>query len=96
MTLRVSIKSSDFETKSGVSKKGQAYSIREQTGYLHAGEEVRRIRISLGRDQPVYAVGMYVVADESFTTGAFDAIVIERLILKPVPVAAAQPQRQAS
>jgi Helix-destabilising protein len=82
MTIRINIKSADFDTKSGTSKRGQAYSIREQIGYAQIGDEVRKVKISLGRDQPVYAVGLYVVDDASFTTDSYDGLTLGRLVLK--------------
>lgn len=89
MTLKVSIKSAEFEVKSGTSKRGQAYSIREQIGYAHIGDEVRKIIIGLGRDQPVYAPGQYVVDDSSFTTDHYGQLVVGRLVLKAVAAAVA-------
>ncbi len=95
MTIKVLIKSSDFETKSGVSKRGAAYAIREQTGYAQLGEEVRRVTLSLGRDQPVYAVGAYIVDDSSFTTDQYGQLVVGRIVLKPIAANAVQPQARA-
>lgn len=80
--IRINIKSSDFDTKSGTSKRGQAYSIREQIGYAQIGDEVRKVKISLGRDQPVYPVGLYIVDDASFTTDSYDGLTLGRLVLK--------------
>jgi len=86
----VRIKSADFETKTGTSKRsGQAYSIREQIGYAVLGDEIRRVRISLNRDQPVYAPGDYQLLPQSFTTDRFDALALGRLVLKPIAKAAA-------
>jgi hypothetical protein len=83
--IKVTVKSEAFETKSGTSRKtGQGYSIREQTGYAHIGEEVRKITLSLGREQSVYAVGGYIVDDASFTTDNFGGLVVGRLVLKPL------------
>jgi hypothetical protein len=96
MTIRVVIKSADFDTKSGVSKRGQAYSIREQTGFAHLGDEVRKVTISLGREQPVYAPNTYVVDDSSFTTDQFGSLIVGRLVLKPMAPASAGPQRQSA
>jgi len=59
MTIRITIKTADFDTKSGTSKRGQAYSIREQTGFAQLGDEVRKVVISLGRDQAVYSPQVY-------------------------------------
>lgn len=87
--IRINIKSSDFDVKSGTSKRGQPYSIREMTGYATLGEETRKVTISLGRDQPVYAVGMYIVDDTSFSTDQFGSLVVGRLVLK-LAVAATQ------
>jgi hypothetical protein len=88
VTIKVQIKSTDFETKSGVARRtGNAYSIREQIGYAHVGEEVRKIVIGLGKDQPVYAAGSYVVDDSSFTTDNFGSLVVGRLVLKPLAAA---------
>jgi len=86
----VRIKTADFETKTGTSSRsGQAYSIREQVGYAVLGDEIRRIRISLNRDQAVYAPGDYQLLPQSFTTDRFDSLALGRLVLKPIAKAAA-------
>jgi hypothetical protein len=94
MTIKITFKSQDFDTKSGTSKRGQAYSIREQTGFAQLGEETRKVTIGLGREQLVYAVGVYVVDDSSFTTDQYGQLVVGRLVLKPVGAASAVPSAQ--
>lgn len=84
MTIKVTFKTADFDTKSGTSKRGQAYSIREQTGFAQLGDEVRKVTVGLGREQPVYPPGVYVVDDSSFTTDQYGQLVVGRLVLKPV------------
>jgi hypothetical protein len=96
MTIRVIIKSADFETKSGTSKRGAPYSIREQVGFAQLGEEVRKITISLGREQLVYAPGTYVVDDTSFTTDQFGSLVVGRLVLKALAAVQTSPTRQTA
>jgi hypothetical protein len=95
MTIRITIKTADFDTKSGTSKRGQAYSIREQTGFAQLGDEVRKLTISLGREQAVYAPGVYSLDDSSFTTDLYGQLVVGRLVLKPL-AAGAPPQRQSA
>jgi hypothetical protein len=85
LTIKVVIKSTDFETKSGTaSRTGKPYSIREQVGYATLGDEVRKIIISLGDKQQVYAAREYIVDDSSFTTNNFGQLVVGRLVLKPM------------
>ena len=89
MTIKVVIKSTDFETKSGTAlRTGKDYSIREQVGFAAMGDEVRKVVISLGEHQPVYAAGSYVVDDSTFTTDKYGQLVVARLVLKPVAPAA--------
>jgi len=91
MTIRINIKSTELETKNGTSKaSGKAYSIREQTGYAMMGEEIRKVTISLERDQGYYPVGLYELLDSSFTTNNFGQLVVGRLHLKPLAAAAAK------
>jgi len=96
MALKVRIKSETFETKSGTSfKRGPAgvqYSIREQAAFLLAGELILPLVLSLGRDQPVHAAGLYEVADESFTVDDYGALKVGKkgLVLKPLAKSADQ------
>jgi len=93
--LKIVVKSAEFDTKSGTSRRGQAYSIREQTGYAHIGDEVRKIVISLGRDQPVYSPGNYLVDDSSFTTDQYGQLIVGRLVLRAAAVPQSAPQSVA-
>ena len=60
------------------------------------GDEVRKITIALGRDQPVYSPGLYVVDDSSFTTDQYGSLVVGRLVLKAQAAAAPQPQARTA
>jgi Helix-destabilising protein len=93
MTIKVRIKSTAFDTKSGNSQKtGKSYSIREQSAFVLIGELILPLTLSLGRDQPVYAEGFYEVLDESFTTDAYGRLCVGKkgLILKSLVAAAAK------
>ncbi len=96
MSLKIVIDSVEVETKTGTSTRGAPYSIPEQVGYLHAGKEVRKVILTLGKGASPYSVGVYEVADESFTTGPFGNLTIGRLVLRPIrPAVQASPARQA-
>jgi hypothetical protein len=89
MTIKVTIKSADFDTKSGTSKRGQPYSIREQTGFAQLGDETRKLTISLKQHQEVYAPGVYLLDDSSFTTDQYGQLTVGRLVLKAVAASVA-------
>lgn len=88
--MKIEIKTSEVITKSGTSKNGRQYSIREQVGYALIPGEAYPVRVSLPlRDeQPAYQPGMYQVLDESYMVGDFGRLTIGRLQLAPVAASA--------
>lgn len=82
--MLIRIKSSEVFQRSGTSKRGSAYTLREQKGYVVLGDEVRRITFRLPRDTQAYPVGDYLLQPSSFTTDAYDQLTLTDLVLKPV------------
>lgn len=79
---QITIKDPQVKTKSGTSKAGRPYSIREQYGLIRIGEEVRNIPISLDESQPAYEPGNYKV-DMPLNVGRYgDLLVPRRLVLE--------------
>lgn len=80
----------------GTSKKtGQPYSIRTQEAWALMGSgEVRKLKLTLNREQAAYAPGVYDIGEESFMVNQFGDLGIGRLslILRKATVA---PARQA-
>ena len=91
--LKVIIDSTEVQTKSGTSRRGSPYTIREQGAFLQCGREMRRLKVSLSDGHEPYAPGTYEVDDTSFSTGSFDELVVNRLVLKRVTAANAVPGR---
>jgi hypothetical protein len=90
MTIKVRIKTTTFDTKSGTSNRtGKDYSIREQSAFVLIGDLILPLVLSLGRDQPVYGEGLYEVLDESFTTGEYGDLRVGKRGLKLKQLAAA-------
>jgi len=81
--LRIVIKDNTTEVKRGTSKAGKAYEINEQTAYLETSDERRRLVITLGKNQSPYAVGTYLIAEESFMVDNYGQLGIGRLLLTP-------------
>lgn len=99
MTIKIEISKDTVETRSGISAKtGKPYSMREQEAYAHTvgrdghpAKYPQRIKITLQDNQVAYPVGLYTVAPESFYVDRFDSLTLG-LVLRPLPVAAAQPR----
>lgn len=69
----------------GTSKKtGNAYSIRTQEGWaiLQSGE-VRKVKLTLNREQNAYEPGVYDLDEASFAINNWGELAIGRVVLKP-------------
>jgi hypothetical protein len=82
--MRLTVKSTNVEVKKGTSRSsGKAYEIREQTAFLVANDEIRKVNVPLNRDQSAYAVGEYEIGPDSFEVNRFGNLEIGRLHLVP-------------
>jgi len=79
--MSIRIKDGTVEVVRGTSKAGKAYELRKQSAFLHAGEEVRALKIVLGRDQAPYAVGVYEIDQRCFDVNGYGDLFINRLRL---------------
>lgn len=91
--MKIEVKSSAVETRSGVSKQGKPYSVRNQNVYWHkTGEPYPfKVQISLEDGQEPYSPGFYTLSESSYKIGRFGDLEIDRFNLKliPAPVSAA-------
>jgi len=87
--LKVEIKSTEVLTRSGTSN-GRDWNIREQIGWFHAIDKPYPVEmvLSLEKDQPPYAPGVYTVAPTSFYVGKYNKLQVGRLQLLPAQPAA--------
>lgn len=81
--LRIVIKSAEVHSRK-VTSKGREITFRDQDGFLHHGEEVRKIRVPLNRDQSPYAPGNYTLSDDSFRVNDYGDLTVGRLVLTPI------------
>lgn len=89
--IKIEIKSTDINTKSGVSgKTGKPYTIREQSGYAHTHDRDGKLfeypvqmKVSLQDGSQPYAPGFYTLAPESLYTNGFQQLAITP-VLKPL------------
>lgn len=82
--MHIEVKDNTVEVKSGIARaSGKGYEIHEQTAYLITSDERKRIVLSLKKGQSPYAVGRYVINDESFIVDQFGGLKIGRLMLLP-------------
>lgn len=83
-------KATEEPVKEGTGQNGKPYRIREQEAWLHIDQMKypQRVKIPLNNGIAPYAVGMYVVADESYIVGKY-------LDLRCMPVlrSASEPMR---
>lgn len=99
MELKIEIESSAVEERSGTIKngdrKGEAWRIRSQTGWLYNGSKYPvEISIPLRDDQGAYGPGDYTIAPESFESGEFHRLQFARQLVL-VPLVAAKQVRAA-
>lgn len=82
--VRIEIESTKLNQRSGISKEsGKPYSMQEQMALMfRQGERYpEKIKLTLDKDASAYAVGHYMLSDESFELSRFAGIQIRpRLI----------------
>lgn len=101
--IRIEIKSADFRTKAGISKKtGEQWKMNHQQMYIHGfyqdgftSDTPRPSTIQLDQDKPQpYPVGLYAISDESFFFGDFDRFSLGRIKLVPLVAFVTEAGRQ--
>jgi len=70
--------------RSGRSRDGKTFSVREQEAYVRMGREVRKVALRVEEGGQPLAPGDYQVADASFGTDQYDNLVVKRIVLEPV------------
>jgi len=80
--LRVEVEA-NVNVRSGRTREGKPFEIREQHGYITMGREVRKVSLRLEAGAEPRPAGFYQVADESFTTDEYGNLVVARLVLVP-------------
>ena len=75
---------STAQEQTGTSRSsGKPYSIRTQEAWAQFNGETRRVKLTLGREQPAYAEGVYDLDDASFEVNRWGEFAIGRVVLKP-------------
>lgn len=89
--MHIEIKDTTVEVKRGIAQRTQkAYEIQEQSAYLVTSDERKKIVIGLRHGQQPYAVGRYLIGDDSFQVDNFGGLKIGRLVLTPHTVQSAK------
>ena len=82
--LNIEIDSPDVDVRSGTSKNGQPYSIRNQNAWLHNGKKYpTEFKVRLQDGQVAYPVGKYTVDPSSFYVDQYGSLSL-RTVLQPV------------
>lgn len=82
--MKVEIKSSEIETRSGQGKTGP-YTIRKQSGYLDTGKAYPvEVRIRLDDQQPAFAPGTYEIGPECFYVAQYGETKVDLSKVKPM------------
>lgn len=96
---QVQTKSRDFPSKDKEGKiiPGETYTRKDQFAYIYnffangfKSDEPRHIALPLEGEQHPYNPGLYVISDESFYFGQYDAFKLGRLRLVPLDLASLQ------
>ena len=101
MSIKIEIKSEEFDVKSGTSNRtGKPYSMREQVGWGFFVDPKgapypypQRVRLTLEEGEAPYKPGMYQLSPTSFYPDRYDQIVCRAKLL---PIAAAASARAAA
>lgn len=93
MSVMIEIVDPTIQTRSGVAKDtGKAYTIREQVGYVHLGEQYpAKIVVNLPDNHSGWPCGWYELGGGSYQVGRFGALELSRrLALVPCERPASQ------
>ena len=83
MPLKIKIEDSTVNKRTIPGKDGGAsFQVTSQTGILLCGRFVYPLNIRLNQDQAPYAIGEYLIDDESFGIDEYDNVSIRRGGLK--------------
>lgn len=89
--IRIEIESVEVSTKSGTSKAGKPFSLREQKGYAFMLDEKgqprrhpQEIRFILEGESAPYAIGMYTLDLSSIYVGRFGNLEVGNLRLSKI------------
>lgn len=81
--MKIEIKPGTSATvQTGTRKDGKAFSLRVQEAWLHAGGEIRKLRITLNREQEAYGAGLYEIDEGSYGVNRWGDLEIRFLTLK--------------
>lgn len=97
--MRISIDSTEVNTKSGTGKNGKPYSIATQTAFVDTGKRYpAECRIRLADENKPWPVGEYTIDfEKSVFVGAYDRLTLsEEVVLVPMGEADKQASRPAS
>lgn len=83
--MRIEIQDGKVEIRGGTIKSGeragQAWEIRQQTGYLYnGGSYPEKVTLTLPKDHGGYAAGFYTLAPESFVVGEFKVPALAKVL----------------
>jgi hypothetical protein len=83
--MRIEIQDGKVDIRGGTIKQGdragQAWEIRQQTGYMYnGGAYPEKITLTLPRDHAGYAPGFYTLAPESFVRGDFSVPQLAKVV----------------
>ncbi|MGE0581714.1 MAG: single-stranded DNA-binding protein [Steroidobacteraceae bacterium] len=85
--MKIEVKPGTSATvQSGTRKDGKAFSLRVQEAWLHAGGEIRKLRITLNREQEAFAAGWYGLDESSFGVNRWGDLEIRFVNLKALPL----------
>lgn len=85
MQLRIEVRSTEVKERSGVSKAGKPYTMREQMVRAEmANGDVRNFSVVLPDKAAAYPPGIYAVHASSFEVNRFGSLEVGRLALAPV------------
>jgi len=74
---------SAVSVRSGRSREGKSFEMREQVAYVTMGREVRKVLLRVEDGKQPLAAGFYTIGDDSFTTDKYGNLSIARLSLIP-------------
>ncbi len=83
--MKIEIKSTEVDSRSGTRADGKPWSIRTQKGYAHLGDDYPvKVSLQLEQDQAAYPAGMYTMLDSSFFVGQYDKLQIGKINLQSI------------